>query len=73
MYGIEPAAYYFKNLFLNTGLAWPLMLISPIVTGIDFLMTKRRDLDGAFVTILASAAIWLVVLFNRPHKVFALV
>lgn len=69
LYGVEPASYYFKNLFLNTGVAWPLMLCCPIVSALDFVITKRRDLDGYFLTILLSAALWLGVLFSRPHKV----
>jgi hypothetical protein len=31
LYGIEPASYYVKNLLLNMGVAWPLVLLSPLV------------------------------------------
>ena len=30
LYGTEPASYYVKNLFLNTGFAWVLTLAAPV-------------------------------------------
>lgn len=69
LYGVEPASYYFKNLFLNTGVALPLMLCCPVVAALDFALTKRRDLDNTFLTIAVSTLLWIVVLFSRPHKV----
>jgi hypothetical protein len=38
LYGVEPASYYVKNLFLNVGLAWILLILSPVVLFIAWLM-----------------------------------
>lgn len=31
LYGVEPASYYVKNLFLNTSVAFPLALVLPLL------------------------------------------
>jgi hypothetical protein len=68
LYGIEPVSYYVKNLFLNTGLAWLLTLLSPLVVGLDVLVTRRGDIDDRFLVMAASCLLWLALLFSRPHK-----
>lgn len=69
MYGVEPASYYVKNLFLNTGFAWVFTLLCPFVVGLDVLVTKRKDIDDTFLTIFGATLLWLGVLFSRKHKV----
>lgn len=76
LYGIEPASYYVKNLLLTTGLAFPLAVIVPILEIIQLLFTivlprekvLFNRLDTEMLTIYASAGLWLIVLFSRPHK-----
>lgn len=31
LYGVEPASYYVKNLFLNTSVAFPLAVVLPLL------------------------------------------
>ncbi len=75
LYGIEPASYYIRNLFLNMSLAWPLALMAPVVLLIWGILSKeaRRAIAsqeaGMGAVLLSQVAIWLLVLFSRPHKV----
>jgi len=72
LYGVEPASYYIKNLFLNTGLAWPLFIAAPAVLSLRWALGGPRDNGatsvGAIFVLYLQAFIWLVVLFSRPHK-----
>jgi hypothetical protein len=75
LYGIEPAMYYIKNLALNTGISWPLALITPIILLISLysyiiIKAKNSDLwiDYSLFIVYLSALIWLIMLFMRPHK-----
>jgi alpha-1,2-mannosyltransferase len=77
LYGIEPASYYIKNLFLNMGVAWPLVLLSPAVYLVSFLVNPRAGSatqDGRIrgLVLHVQALLWLGVLFSRPHKVESL-
>lgn len=75
LYGIGPASYYVKNLFLNLGLSWVLVLvISPFALLLSAVLApaKKPFFTHAVVqgiVIYSQAAIWLLVLFSRPHKV----
>jgi alpha-1,2-mannosyltransferase len=75
LYGVEPASYYIKNLFLNLGISWPLVLLSPAVYLVSYLVRKKgpatTNVDGRIrgFVLHVQALIWLVVLFSRPHKV----
>jgi hypothetical protein len=74
LYGIEPASYYVKNLFLNMGVAWPLVLVSPAVYLVSFIVNPRAGSttqDGRIrgLVLHVQALLWLAVLFSRPHKV----
>jgi len=74
LYGIEPVSYYVLNLALNMGLAWPLAVLLPVVLvlSVPFRSLQERatpELLGAGAVLVGQAALWLVVLFSRPHKV----
>ena len=75
LYGIEPASYYIRNLFLNMSQAWPLALMAPVVFLVrGILSTEARKAiasqeSGMGTVLLSQVAIWLLVLFSRPHKV----
>jgi len=47
LYGVEPVSYYLRNLFLNMGLSWVLVLLSPAMTlllsFLKWLTVYRRD------------------------------
>lgn len=76
MYGIEPPSYYLKNLLLTTGWAFPLTLLAPVVEVIQLILgwiLHSKGLpanipDGFLIASFVSAAVWLTVLFSRPHK-----
>ena len=74
LYGTEPASYYAKNLLLNMGVAWGLVLLSPLVFVVSAVLRVGRGykstdalLRGAVLYL--QALLWLGVLFSRPHKV----
>lgn len=75
LYGIEPASYYIRNLFLNMSLAWPLALMAPVVLLVRGVLSgeARKAVasqeTGMGAVLLTQVAIWLLVLFSRPHKV----
>lgn len=76
LYGIEPASYYVKNLLLTTGLALPFasfVLVAELVQYIISMIIPKGKLlpnhmDGYMLTIYVACALWLGVLFSRPHK-----
>ena len=47
LYGVEPVSYYVRNLFLNMGLSWVLVLLSPVMAlllaFLKWLTGHRRD------------------------------
>lgn len=75
LYGVEPASYYIKNLFLNIGVAWPLALVSPAVYFVSVALRRpgsiSTPLDGKVrgAVMHVQVLLWLAVLFSRPHKV----
>ena len=70
LYGVEPAAYYIRNLFLTMGLCWPLAAAAPLLMLHQIISkTKESIFRRSTVVISSSFILWLVVLFRRPHKV----
>lgn len=74
LYGVEPASYYIVNLALNMGLAWPLMVLLPVVLVVSLPFRRLRaaissEVLGASAVLVGQAVLWLLVLFSRPHKV----
>lgn len=71
LYGTAPASYYIRNLFLNLGVSWPLALAGALLT-----LRSALEKPGALLeptrqislTMQISGALWLGVLFARPHK-----
>ena len=77
LYGTEPASYYVRNLVLNLGAAWPLAIAAPLLLVRQALLgtqqekqeeEEKKEASRRRLTLLASACLWLVVLFTRPHK-----
>mmetsp|Transcript_2333 Transcript_2333/g.3677 ORF Transcript_2333/g.3677 Transcript_2333/m.3677 type:complete len:612 (-) Transcript_2333:129-1964(-) len=82
LYGVEPASYYMKNLLLNTGMSWLLTIVSPLVGGVSFCLSRNserknnvkaeglvgRANSGIIAMLLVQLTLWLGVLFYRPHK-----
>lgn len=71
LYGVEPVSYYIKNLFLNLGPAAIVAPLLPIIVIIMRLLKLKNNFagyEGKIAAIYSSAAIWLVILFSRPHK-----
>lgn len=67
LYGIEDISYYFKNLFLNLGVIWPLAVATPII----LLRNSLNKLDNnstKLLVILCSCGLWMGILMSRPHK-----
>jgi alpha-1,2-mannosyltransferase len=76
LYGVEPASYYVKNLLLNMGVAWPLVLLSPLVYIVSCSLRWSVGANASTVDAVVRGAVlhmqalmWLAVLFSRPHKV----
>ncbi len=72
LYGVEPLSYYLRNLLLNMGAAWPLAVLSPLPLLAEYVtqgysLSTRSMLSALILSSLA--ALWLGVLFSRPHKV----
>eukprot|EP01031_Cornospumella_fuschlensis_P029320 gene29320-35395_t len=67
LYGVEPVSYYIKNLFLNCGLAWVCVCAAPVVYGLAVAI-KVYKVRSEVVTIWTVVALWIGVLFSRPHK-----
>jgi alpha-1,2-mannosyltransferase len=72
LYGVEPASYYVRNLFLNLGFTFPLALLG-VVTAAICLLTRAIIPESGTVwkllTVCACALAWLGILLSRPHKV----
>lgn len=85
LYGVAPASYYVRNLFLTLGLTWPLAILSPLVAILSWstaafssYLKERSEVreeavvrfaNVKLVTLGMSAFLWIGVLFSRPHKV----
>lgn len=46
LYGVEPASYYLKNLFLNTTLAFPLAVALPLLALLLYPMADKVIAQG---------------------------
>ncbi len=68
LYGIEPVSYYVKNLLLTTGICWPLTIVSIPIVVVDYLLSKRIDLNSELFAMFVSLGLWLGIMFSRPHK-----
>ena len=72
LYGVEPAGYYLRNLFLTLGLCWPLGAAAPLLI-VRSLLNKKQGSSSrreALKLVLCTPVIlWLLLLFPRPHKV----
>lgn len=76
LYGTEPVSYYVRNLLLNLGAAWPLAIAAPLLLVRQAILTVPQGQKSAAeewcctrrLTLMASACLWLAVLFTRPHK-----
>ena len=67
LYGIEDVTYYYKNLFLNLGVIWPLGVASPMIIMRNSL-DKIDPNNTKLLVILCSAALYIGILMSRPHK-----
>ena len=73
LYGVEPASYYVRNLILNMGVCIPSAVLGGAVLVLRLLISGcDRGEAWVNVTVLMCAALWLAVLFSRPHKVSVL-
>lgn len=78
LYGVESAAYYVKNLFLNLQYAWLLLLLYPLVLIVSYLGRSRHNninsegkveyYSSDIMVIYVSVMLWLIIMFTRPHK-----
>jgi len=76
LYGTEPAGYYVRNLFLTMGLAWPLGAVAPVLLLREYIEPAvQQDRGGKYAAraarsavLAVSTALWLALLFSRPHK-----
>jgi hypothetical protein len=73
LYGVEPAAYYIRNLFLTMGIAWPLASVAPILILCSLLLKikSQKEFQNEMhqLVLCAPVILWLALLFRRPHKV----
>ena len=82
LYGVEPASYYIKNLFLNTGLSFILATMAPLIYAVKWLALDRLCVEpdplrlrsvtqfqlNKLVTLHLMLYVWVLVLLLRPHK-----
>jgi len=71
LYGVEPAGYYVRNLFLTMGLAWPLGCVAPVLllrACLQEQQARHAARTARSAVLAASALVWLALLFSRPHK-----
>lgn len=57
LYGVEPASYYLKNLFLNTSVAFPLALGLPFLASLLYPMADKVIIARVWATV-AVALVW---------------
>ncbi len=77
LYGTEPAMYYVRNLVLTCGPAFPLAASSPLLLLreyglLPYLPPRKKAVHAErvklYFVIMATALVWLLLLFSRPHK-----
>ena len=81
LYGIEPVSYYLRNLVLTMGPAAVVGALSPVGLVLHWSVSAPMDVvhvsaapvdqtDGinCLIAIWFSGAMWLGLLFSRPHK-----
>ncbi|CAN0022760.1 unnamed protein product, partial [Heterosigma akashiwo] len=70
LYGVEPASYYLKNLFLNLNVGaiiafcFPLAALAGLLSRTKALRSEAR----ARALFLSPLALWLGIMFAKPHK-----
>jgi len=69
LYGVEPASYYIKNLFLNLNIAFPLALGIIPMAALSKMASKVMYSEALVrVMFVSPAFIWLALMFSKPHK-----
>ncbi|XP_058130276.1 alpha-1,2-mannosyltransferase ALG9 [Anopheles ziemanni] len=72
LYGVEPASFYFKNLFLNHNVAFFLALLYPVGVLISkafgMKSAKSRLSHTGALWKLSPLFLWLAVFVVQPHK-----
>ncbi|CAM9757027.1 unnamed protein product [Pylaiella littoralis] len=70
LYGVEPASYYVKNLFLNTSIAFPLALALPFLALPLYPMADKVAKSELRQKLLmcSPGLLWLALMFAKPHK-----
>ncbi|XP_053681407.1 alpha-1,2-mannosyltransferase ALG9 [Anopheles nili] len=72
LYGVEPASFYVKNLFLNHNIVLPLTLAYPVLvlvaTGIGVKYQKKRLSPLRGIWLMSPLVLWLAVFSIQPHK-----
>lgn len=76
LYGVESIAYYMRNLALTMGVAWPLGAVAPVILLREYealrpehaLSAAKKAAIAGNVVLYCCAALWLALLFSRPHK-----
>eukprot|EP00752_Nemacystus_decipiens_P010009 g8924.t1 len=70
LYGVEPASYYVKNLFLNTSVAFPLAVALPLLAAPLYPMADKVAKAELRQKLLmcSPGLLWLAIMFLKPHK-----
>ncbi|CAB1106652.1 GT22 [Ectocarpus sp. CCAP 1310/34] len=70
LYGVEPASYYVKNLFLNTSVAFPLAVVLPLLALPLYPMADKVAKSELRQKLLmcSPGLLWLAIMFSKPHK-----
>ncbi|CAM9298328.1 unnamed protein product, partial [Ascophyllum nodosum] len=70
LYGVEPASYYVKNLFLNTSVAFPLAVALPLLALLFYPMADKVAKSEIRQKLLmcSPGMLWLVIMFLKAHK-----
>lgn len=74
LYGVEPTQYYVRNFLLTMTVSWPVSVSAPLIYLKEYLSlpafasAKTLSVMATFGVVALSAALWLGVLFMRPHK-----
>lgn len=70
LYGVEPASFYVKNLFLNTTVAFPLAIALPFLALVIYpLSDKVAQVELRQKLMLCSPGLlWLALMFAKSHK-----
>ncbi|CAM9197392.1 unnamed protein product [Hapterophycus canaliculatus] len=70
LYGVEPASFYVKNLFLNTSIAFPLAVSLPFLALPLYPMADKVAKSELRQKLLmcSPGLLWLAIMFAKPHK-----